>query len=271
MTTRTASTIHLKTPDELAMMREAGRIVARTHQALREAVRPGITTRHLDRIAEQVIRDHGATPVFLGYPKTNAPNFPASITASINHELVHGIPSDHRFLKEGDIISLDVGCTFQGFVGDAAFTMGVGAISAPVRRLLDVTNQALYEGIAMARLGNETKDISQTIQRFVEKHGYSVVREYTGHGVGHTMHEDPQVPNFWAKSQRRGKKKDGMSSVPLEVGMTFAIEPMVNAGRPETYEMPDKWTVVSKDGSLCAHSEHTIAVTEGDPLILTLL
>jgi methionyl aminopeptidase len=259
------STVHLKNADELALMREAGRIVARVHQALREAVRPGVTTGELDKIAETVIRDHGATPAFKGYPKHESPDFPASITASINHELVHGIPGK-RALKEGDIISLDVGTIYRGFVGDAAFTMGVGEISPAVQRLLDITEQSLYVGIDAAVLPNETRDVSMAVQQFVEQHGYGVVREYTGHGVGRNMHEEPQVPNWWPrKAQQRG-----WHSHPLEPGMTFAIEPMVTAGRPETRELADKWTVVTRDGSLCAHFEHTIAVTDGKPIILTL-
>lgn len=258
-------TIHIKSADEIAIMREAGRIVARAHQAMREAIRPGVTTAELDRIAETVIRDHGATPTFLNYPKANAPAFPATITASINHELVHGIPGP-RALKEGDIVSLDCGCTYQGFVGDSAYSYGVGEIAPSVQRLLDITEQALYVGIKAAVLPNRTSDVSIAVQNFVEKHGYSVVREYTGHGVGRTMHEEPQVPNWWPRHARQR----GWVTYPLEPGMTFAIEPMVNAGRPETRELGDKWTVVTRDGSLCAHFEHTIAVTEGEPLILTL-
>jgi len=258
-------TIHIKSADEIAIMREAGRIVARAHQAMREAIRPGVTTAELDKIAETVIRDHGATPTFLNYPKANAPAFPATITASINHELVHGIPGP-RALKEGDIVSLDCGCTYQGFVGDSAYSYGVGEIAPSVQRLLDITEQALYVGIKAAVLPNRTSDVSIAVQNFVEKHGYSVVREYTGHGVGRTMHEEPQVPNWWPRHARQR----GWVTYPLEPGMTFAIEPMVNAGRPETRELGDKWTVVTRDGSLCAHFEHTIAVTEGEPLILTL-
>lgn len=258
-------TIHIKSADEIAIMREAGRIVARAHQAMREAIRPGVTTAELDRIAETVIRDHGAAPTFLNYPKANAPAFPATITASINHELVHGIPGP-RALKEGDIVSLDCGCTYQGFVGDSAYSYGVGEIAPSVQRLLDITEQALYVGIKAAVLPNRTSDVSIAVQNFVEKHGYSVVREYTGHGVGRTMHEEPQVPNWWPRHARQR----GWVTYPLEPGMTFAIEPMVNAGRPETRELGDKWTVVTRDGSLCAHFEHTIAVTEGEPLILTL-
>lgn len=257
--------IHIKSADEIAIMREAGRIVALSHQAMREAIRPGVTTAELDRIAETVIRDHGATPTFLNYPKANSPAFPATITASINHELVHGIPGP-RALKEGEIISLDCGCTYQGFVGDSAYTYGVGEIAPSVQRLLEITEQALYVGIEAAVLPNRTSDVSIAIQNFVEKHGYSVVREYTGHGVGRTMHEEPQVPNWWPRHARQR----GWVTYALEPGMTFAIEPMVNAGRPETRELSDKWTVVTRDGSLCAHFEHTIAVTEGEPIILTL-
>jgi methionyl aminopeptidase len=259
--------VHLKTPDEIAVMREAGRIVALTHQALREAVRPGVTTLQLDKIAETVIRDHKAVPAFLGYPKQDAPDYPASITASINNELVHGIPSSKRVLKAGDIISLDVGTIYKGFVGDAAFTMGVGEIKPAVQRLLDVTEQALYVGIKASVMPNETRDVAVAVQNFVEKHGYSVVREYTGHGVGHEMHEEPQVPNWWPRNAPRR----GWVSYKLQPGMTYAIEPMVNTGRPETRELDDKWTVVTRDGSLCAHFEHTIAITEGEPLILTAL
>jgi methionyl aminopeptidase len=258
--------IILKTPDEIRVMREAGRIVARAHQAMREAVRPGVTTAELDRIAETIVRDHGAIPSFLNYPKQGAPNYPATINASINNELVHGIPSDQRFLKEGDIISLDVGCIYEGFVGDGAFTMGVGEIKPSVQRLIDVTEQALTVGIRASVMGCNVSDVAKAIQEFVERHGYSVVREYTGHGVGRSMHEEPQVPNWW---HRRAKQR-GWKDYTLQPGMTYAIEPMVNTGRPETRELDDHWTVVTADGSLCAHWEHTIAITEGEPLILTL-
>ena len=261
------SGVYIKSPDEIAVMREAGRIVARAHQAMREAVRPGVSTAELDRIAEAVIRDHGAIPSFLNYPKQGAPNYPATINASINNELVHGLPSPTRLLKEGDIISLDVGCTFQGFVGDAAFTMGVGEIPPAVQRLLDVTEQALYTGIKASVIPKQTRDVSQAIQAYIEKHGYGVVREYTGHGVGRNMHEEPQVPNWWPRNMRQR----GWVSYPLEPGMTYAIEPMVTAGRSETRELGDHWTVVTRDGSLCAHFEHTIAITEDEPIILTVL
>lgn len=265
--THPAEEVILKTPDEIAAMREAGRIVARAHQAMREAVRPGISTAELDRIAETVLRDHGATPVFKGYPKPNAKPFPASITASINEELVHGIPSEKRILREGDLISLDCGCTYRGFVGDSAFSMAVGEVSPAVRRLLTVTEQALEEAIRRAIVGNETADLAFATQRFVEQHGYSVARDYTGHGVGRSMHEPPEVPNWWPRNPRRL----GFTSVPLQPGMTIAIEPMVIAGRPDLKELADGWTVVSKDRSLCAHFEHTVAITENGPTILTAL
>jgi methionyl aminopeptidase len=258
--------IHLKTPDELAIMREAGRIVARAQQAMKEAVRPGISTAELDKIAETVLRDHDAIPSFLNYPKQNSPNFPANICASINEELVHGIPTPHRILKEGDIISIDVGCIHDGFVGDLAYTYPVGEIPSSVQRLLDVTEKALYVGIRASVMPNETKDVSTAIQDFVERQGYSVVREYTGHGVGRKMHEEPSVPNWWPRKSRQR----GWMSVPLQPGMTYALEPMVNAGRSETRELEDKWTVVTRDRSLCAHFEHTIAITDGEPVILTL-
>jgi methionyl aminopeptidase len=260
-----AEEVVIKTADEIALMREAGRIVALAHQAMREAVRPGVSTAALDRIAETVLRDHGAIPVFKGYPKEGAPNFPASITASINEELVHGIPSESRILRDGDLISLDCGCTYEGYVGDAAFSMAVGEASPAVQRLLTITKQALDEAIKRAIVGNETADIAYATQRFVEQHGYSVARDYTGHGVGRTMHEPPEVPNWWPKNAR----KRGWTSVPLQAGMTIAIEPMVIAGRPDLKELADGWTVVAKDRSLCAHFEHTIAVTVDGPVVLT--
>jgi methionyl aminopeptidase len=258
--------VHIKTPDEIAIMREAGRIVAVAHQAMREAVRPGVTTGELNKIADTVLRDHGATPAFLGYPKQDSPDYPASICASVNNELVHGIPGS-RVLKEGDIISIDIGSIYRDFVGDSAWTYGVGQISPAVQRLLDVTEQSLWVGIRASVMPNETRDVSMAIQSFIERHGYGVVREYTGHGVGRKMHEEPQVPNWWP---RKTTRRRGWVSHPLQPGMTYAIEPMVTAGRPDTRELNDKWTVVTRDGSLCAHFEHTIAITESEPIILTL-
>ncbi|MAS37631.1 MAG: type I methionyl aminopeptidase [Anaerolineaceae bacterium] len=259
-------TVHLKSPEELATMREAGRIVAVAHQAMREAVKPGVTTAELNTIAETVLRDHGATPAFLGYPKHNSPNFPASICASVNEELVHGIPGS-RVLKDGDIISIDIGSVYEGFVGDSAWTYAVGEVSESVQRLLETSEEALWVGIRASVLPNETKDVALAIQHFVEQHGYSVVREYTGHGVGRQMHEEPQVPNWWPRGRRQ---RQNWISYPLKPGMTYALEPMINAGRPETRELSDKWTVVTRDRSLCTHFEHTIAITEGEPLVLTL-
>lgn len=262
-----APVLHLKTPDEIAIMREAGRVVARAHQAMREALRPGISTAELDRIAETVIRDHGAIPTFIGVPKQDAPSFPASITASINEELVHGIPSPDRILREGDIISLDTACTYQGYVGDAAYTYALDPVPAAVKRLLEAGEGALYAAIQASVIPNETRDVALATQHYAERHGYSVAREYTGHGVGRRMWEEPQVPNWWPSNARRR----GFVSVPLQVGMTYAIEPMVIAGRSDLKELDDKWTVVTRDRSLCTHFEHTIAITDGEPLILTLL
>lgn len=259
--------MHYKTDDEIKIMREAGRIVAEIHNAMREAIRPGVSTWELDQVAARIIDKYGATAAFLGYPPGSPHPFPATITACINEELVHGIPSKDRILEEGDIISLDVGVFHDGYVGDAAFTAGVGEISADARRLLEVTERSLYVGIETAVVGNETADVSRAVQQYVEGEGYSVVREYTGHGVGKQMHEPPQVPNWWPAKRPRMR---GFRSIPLKSGMTFALEPMVNAGGPETRVLDDHWTVVTADGSLCAHFEHSIAITEGEPLILTL-
>jgi methionyl aminopeptidase len=244
-------TIHLKTAEELEIMREAGRINARAHAAMRDAIRPGVSTATLDAIAAEVIAAAGGKAAFLGYPPGSPYPFPATITASIN--------------QEGDIISLDCGTIYQGFVGDSAWTHPVGAVSPTVQRLLEVTEEALWIGIRASRAGVESSEVSRAIQKYVEQHGYSVVREYTGHGVGRQMHEDPQVPNWWP----RRAAAHGWRSVLLQPGMTYALEPMVNAGRPETRMLADHWTVVTRDGSLCAHFEHTIAITESEPIILT--
>ena len=258
-----------KTPEELIIMREAGRITALALHAMREAVRPGISTHELDVIAADVIRKHGATAAFLGYPPGSPHPFPGTATISINDELVHGIPRKDRILQEGDIVSLDCGAVYNGYVGDSALTVGVGTLSPEAQQLLAVTEQALQIGIEQAIAGHEVSDISRAVQAFIEGQGYSVVREYTGHGVGRSMHEEPQVPNWWPAGRVRMR---GWQSVRLAPGLTFAIEPMVNIGRPETKMLDDHWTVVTRDGSLCAHFEHTIAVTpEGPPLILTAL
>lgn len=243
-------------------MREAGRITARALEATRRAVRPGVTTAELDAIAEDVIRSHGAIPAFLHYPNPgyrNAP-YPGTITASINDELVHGIPGPRK-LKGGDILSVDCGCTYNGFVGDAAFSVGVGLISAEAGRLLQVTKEALDRAIEASRPGNRLGDVSAAIQQCAEGHGYNVVREYTGHGVGRDMHEDPLIPNW-------GTPRSG---VLLRAGMTYALEPMLMVGSAEVYVKRDLWTVATRDRSLCAHFEHTIALTDGEAEILTLL
>jgi len=249
--------IVIKSKAELALMREAGRVNALALAAVREMIAPGVVTADLDAVAEEIIRKHGGIPVFKGYP--GAYPYPASLCISINEELVHGFPSKRR-LKEGDIVSVDCGTLLEGFVGDAAFTVGVGEIFAEARRLIEVTEQALYEGIRWMRPGNRTGDVSAAIQRFVESHGYHVTREYTGHGVGRQMHEGPQVPNYGIPGR----------GIVLRPGMTIALEPMVLVGTPRTRVLPDQWTVVSADGSLTAHYEHSVAVTEGDPIILTL-
>lgn len=256
----------LKTLDEIAIMRQAGRIVAQAHQAMREAVKPGVSTKQLDTIAETVLRDHGAKPAFLNYKPGNHPPYPATITASINNELVHGIPSDMRILQEGDIISLDIACFHEGFVGDAAFSMGVGEISRAAQRLLDATEQALYVAIEASVLGNNISDVARATAKYAASKGYSVARDYTGHGVGRKMHEDPSVPNWWPSKNSKIRWDD----TPLQVGMTYAIEPMLIAGRDDLLELADGWTVVTKDKSINAHFEHTVAITNGKPEILTL-
>jgi len=246
----------------LALMRQAGRIVAQVLAAVRERVAPGVTTGELDALAEEIIRDHGAIPSFKGYPNVSpeGPPFPATICASVNDELVHGIPGP-RVLQEGDIISVDVGAIYQGFHGDAAITIPVGEVSEEARRLLEVTEQALYVGIAQARLGNRTGDIAWAIQQYVESHGFSVVREYTSHGIGREMHEGFQMLNV-------GRPRRGLR---LRPGMTIALEPMVNAGTWKTRLLSDQWTVATADGRLSAHFEHTIAITNGEAEILTRL
>ena len=263
------ASVILKTADEIAIMREAGRIVAKAHAAMREALGPGISTKELDTIAETVIRDHGAIPAFLNYAPGDKLPYPATINASINNELVHGVPRSDRLLQEGDIISLDTACFHEGYVGDAAFTYAIGDVKPAVKRLLEKCEEGLYLAIEMSVVGNKVSDVSRATQKFAAKHGYSVALEYTGHGVGKKMHEAPQVPNWWP----RGKPKRGQmpwTDYDIRAGMTYAIEPMFIAGRNELYELDDNWTVVTKDGSLCAHFEHTIVVTENGPEILTL-
>jgi methionyl aminopeptidase len=252
--------ITLKSAAEIDKMRHAARVVAEVLEKMRELVAPGVTTAELDAAAEAVIRRRHAVPSFKGYPPGSACPFPASICASVNEELVHGIPGP-CVLKEGDIISIDVGAILDGYHGDAAITLPVGRISPEAQRLLEVTERALYAGIAAARVGNRSGDISAAIQSYVESHGYNVVREYTGHGIGRKMHEDPQVPNY-------GQPGKG---VRLRKGMTIALEPMVLAGDSCVRVLGDHWTVVSCDGELTAHFEHSIAITDGDAEILSRL
>ncbi len=249
--------IVIKNEKELALLREAGRVNALALKTVRQMIRPGVATIDLDTAAEELIRKHGGIPVFKGYP--GAYPFPATLCVSVNEELVHGFPSKRK-LREGDIVSVDCGTLLEGFVGDSAFSMGVGEISAQAQHLLQVTEQALYEGIAQMRPGNRTGDVSSAIQRYVESQGFQVTREYTGHGVGRAMHEGPQVPNYGTPGR----------GVVLRPGMTIALEPMVLVGTAHTRVMPDQWTVVSADGSLTAHFEHSVAVTAGEPLILTV-
>ena len=235
-------------------MREAGRISAYALRTVGEAVRPGVTTEYLDRIAETAIRSQGGAPAFLGYH-----GFPKTLCTSVNHEVVHGIPSPNVRLVEGDILTVDVGAIFEGYYGDNAWTFPVGHVSEEAARLLQVTESALVAGVAQCRVGNHLFDIGSAVQGVAEGAGFSVVREYVGHGIGRAMHEDPNVPNY-------GRAGTGPR---LEVGMVFAIEPMVNVGGAETSQLTDGWTVVTKDGSLSAQFEYTVAITESGPLVLT--
>jgi methionyl aminopeptidase len=245
--------IDFKSSWELARMREAGRIVAEVLARLREKVTPGVTTAGVDALAYQIIVGYGAKPSFKGYR-----GFPASLCVSVNEEVVHGIPGK-RVLQEGDIVSLDVGAIYRGYQGDAAITLGVGKVNGAAQHLMEVAAEALQAGIAQSRAGKRTGDISWAIQQCAERNGYAVVREYTGHGIGREMHEEPQIPNF-------GEPGRG---VLLKLGMTFALEPMVTMGDYHTRVLDDNWTVVTVDGQLSAHFEHTVAVTEEGPEVLT--
>jgi methionyl aminopeptidase len=253
-----ARQVHVKNPAEIAIMREAGRINAEVLAATKELLQPGVSTADLNAAAEEVLRKHGCISPFKGY---GYPPYPASITVSINEELVHGIPNPKRKLKEGDIVSVDCGTVLDGFVADSAYTGGVGKLSPQAQKLLDVTQGALAAAIDKMRPGNHTGDVSAAIQQYVESRGYYVTREYTGHGVGRQMHEGPQVPNYGVAGR----------GLLLRPGITIAIEPMVLIGTAATRVLPDRWTVISADKSLTAHFEHSIAVTEGEPLILTVL
>lgn len=247
--------IIIKSPREVEQLKRSNVIVAEVFGKLKGMIVPGVTTRELDQVAEDYIRLKGARPAFKGYR-----GFPASLCTSINEEVVHGIPGQRR-LKEGDIIGLDVGVNYQGYFGDAAITFPVGEVDAEAKRLLEVTEKALYIGIEKAKAGNRLFDISYAIQKWVESHGFSVVRDFVGHGIGRELHEDPQVPNFGAPHQ--GPR--------LEKGMVFSLEPMVNEGVYEVRVLSDGWTVVTADGKRSAHFEHTIAVTEDGAEILSIV
>ncbi len=245
--------IVLKSEKDLEAMRPACRLAAKVLDEVSAFIRPGITTREIDNFAAERIKSYGARSAFLGYQK-----YPSHLCISVNEQVVHGLAGDRR-VDFGDIISLDCGVTFNGFIGDTARTVAVGGCGVLAQRLMDVTERALYEGIAQAVSGNRVVDISRAVQSYVESNGFSVVREFVGHGVGRSMHEEPQIPNFVEKG----------SSPRLKPGMTLAIEPMVNAGKPEVQILKDGWTVVTKDGSLSAHFEHTVLITEKEPEILT--
>lgn len=248
--------IVIKNPPEIETMREAGRVNAAVLNLVREMIRPGITTQELDAEAEDFILKNGGIPAFKNYPGPYP--YPATLTISINEELVHGIPGKRKLL-EGDIVSVDCGTILDGFVADSAFSIGVGEISSEAQQLLEVTEKALYIGIEKMRPGNRVGDVSASIQQFVEGYGYHVPREYTGHGVGRAMHEGPLVPNFGVSGR----------GIPLRPGITIAIEPMVMVGTHRTKVLDDKWTVISADRSLTAHFEHSVAVTDDEPIILT--
>ena len=252
------SGITIKSSKELELMRQAGKVVGLTKARLLEAVAPGISTRELDRIAENEITRLGAIPSFKGYMGAASTPFPATICVSLNEEIVHGIPGE-RVLSEGDIVSVDVGAVVDGFHGDSAFTVGVGRISEKARRLIDATRESLKYGVAEARAGMRIGDVSAAVQTYAEGLGYSVVRQYVGHGIGRALHEEPQVPNYGLAG--RGPL--------LREGMTIAIEPMLNIGEWETVQLDDGWTVVTADGSLSAHFEDTVAITEHGAEVLT--
>lgn len=247
--------IHLKSPREIDVMRRAGEVTARILQEVVEAIQPGITTRELDLLAEARCKDYGAKPAFKGYH-----GYPCCLCISVNEQVVHGIPGK-RALKDGDIVGLDFGVIVDGYYGDSARTVGVGKVSSEAQRLLSVTQEGLTRGIQEAKPGNRLFDISHAIQNYVEQHGFSVVREFVGHGIGRSLHEEPQVPNY-------GPKGKGVS---LKEGMVLAIEPMINAGDHAVRIESDGWTAVTVDGSLSAHFEHTVAITKDGPEILTLL
>ena len=248
--------VTIKSAREIDIMRQAGKILAQVHDELEKSIKPGMSTKDVDVLGEKIIRNFGCIPSFLDYN-----GYPASICVSVNDEVVHGIPNAHRILFEGDIVSLDAGVIYKGYHSDAARTHGVGQISNEAQKLIDVTKQSFFEGIKFAKEGYHLHDISNAIDAYVSKFGYGIVRDLVGHGIGTSLHEDPQIPNF--RQIRRGVK--------LRAGMTLAIEPMINLGRRDVEWLEDDWTVVSEDGSLSAHYENTVLITEGEPEILSIL
>ncbi len=247
--------VTIKSAREIELMRQAGRILAKTHEELAKALRPGMSTWDVDHLGEEIIRSYGCIPSFKNYN-----GYPASICVSVNEEVVHGIPSKKRILKEGDIVSLDAGVIYKGYHSDAARTYGIGTISPEAAKLIEVTRQCFFEGIKYAKIGNHLNDISSHIQAYAEQFGYGVVRDLVGHGIGSHLHEDPEVPNFARRF--RGLR--------LREGMTLAVEPMINAGVKDVCWLDDDWTVVTQDGSLSAHYENTILICENGPEILSL-
>ncbi len=247
--------VTIKSKTEIEYMKVAGKVTGETLKLLEKLVKPGVSTLELDRAAEKYIRDNGCVPSFKGYG-----GFPGSVCISINDEVIHGIPSK-RTLKEGDIVSFDVGACYKGYHGDAARTVGVGEISAEAQKLIDVTKESFFEGIKFAKEGYRISDVSAEIQRIAEENGFSVLREYCGHGIGHQLHEDPEIPNYFDPRHR---------GIRLRPGMCLAIEPMVNQGNREIFVGDDDWTVYTADGKLSAHYENTVLVTNGEPYILTL-
>ena len=247
--------VTIKSEREIELMREAGRILAKVHEELGRTLVPGMSTKEIDRMCEDMIRSHGCVPSFLNYQ-----GFPASVCISINDEVVHGIPDKHRYLEEGDIVSLDTGVIWKGYQSDAARTHMIGEVSGEARKLVEVTQQSFFEGIKYAKAGNHLNDISNAIQEYAERFGFGGVRDLGGHGIGTEMHEAPEIPNF---AQRR-------KGIRLAAGMTLAIEPMITAGRYDVVWEDDGWTVVTEDGSLASHYENTILITDGEPEILSL-
>ncbi len=248
--------VSIKSKAEIELMREAGRILAITHDELAKQVKPGMSTKDVDRIGEEIIRSYGCTPSFLNYN-----GYPASICVSLNEVVVHGIPDKHRIIQEDDIVSLDAGVIYKGYHSDAARTLIMPAVSDEVRELVKVTRECFFEGIKEAVPGKHIADIGRAVQQYAESHGYSVVRDLVGHGVGARLHEEPEVPNFVERGRGRGMK--------LRPGMTIAVEPMINLGEFDVYWEDDDWTVVTEDGMPSAHYENTILITEGEPEILS--